>query len=367
MKKLRKNQKEKEAVPEGRASDASLLARDFAFLCRTPRIHNEHERHQLLDEEPRIPLNPHEPPAGDVHENVPEITAYSFFRKQIGANKKSQHEADFQPLIDCGDATKIVKAVAEPERDADERKAVKPTWRIVGSATKSEDEPKQHCRSTTRFHGSRNPVPPHDENDYPWRQTEQVHRPRGNPPLACGCLLTAISRVFREPQKDLVEEVADTSPHLQEDIHSDLLRVFECALPRPLAWPSSRNYVFPTILEVSILEHKSQETASAVSWVRISMIKKFSFLFSPKTWFEPIVFPGSLAVLKSRGEAAPNSRGVSCQNAFGLIQEYCTSEEIASFECSPRFARRLIRIGFSGQKRIGDFERRKENFLIQII
>ena len=95
-----------------------------------------------------------------------------------------------------------------------------------------------------------------------------------------------------------------------------------------------------------------------------SMIKKFSFLLSPKTWFEPIVFPGSLAVLKSRGEAAPNSRGFSRRNAFGLIQKYCTIEEIASLKGSPRFARRLIRIEFSGQKRIGDFERRKENFLI---
>ena len=27
------------------------------------------------------------------------------------------------------------------------------------------------------------------------------------------------------------------------------------------------------------------------------MIKNFSFLLSVKTWFEPIVFPGSLAVL----------------------------------------------------------------------
>ncbi|MBU2416550.1 hypothetical protein KKA89_00970 [Patescibacteria group bacterium] len=96
----------------------------------------------------------------------------------------------------------------------------------------------------------------------------------------------------------------------------------------------------------------------------ILMVKNFSFLLSSKTWFEPIVSPGSLAVLKSRGEAAPNSRGVSRRNAFGLIQEYCTIEEIASFEGSPRFARRLIRIGFSGQKRIGDFERRKEKFLI---
>ncbi|MDP3900713.1 MAG: hypothetical protein Q8Q23_06600 [bacterium] len=46
-----------------------------------------------------------------------------------------------------------------------------------------------------------------------------------------------------------------------------------------------------------------------------------------------------------------------------------TIAEIASFEGSSRFlpagrhgARWLIRIGFSGQKRIGDFERRKEKF-----
>ncbi len=60
-----------------------------------------------------------------------------------------------------------------------------------------------------------------------------------------------------------------------------------------------------------------------------SIIKKFSFLLSVKTWFEPIVFPGSLAVLKSCGEAAPFSRGVARRrrrrNAFGLIQEYCTT------------------------------------------
>ncbi len=62
-----------------------------------------------------------------------------------------------------------------------------------------------------------------------------------------------------------------------------------------------------------------------------SWIKNFSFLLSPKTWFEPIVFPGSLAVLKSRGEAAPNSRGVSRRNAFGLIQEYCTSIKLSAF------------------------------------
>ena len=99
------------------------------------------------------------------------------------------------------------------------------------------------------------------------------------------------------------------------------------------------------------------------------MIKKFS---SPKikTWFEPIVLPGSLAVLI--GTASPHFQDFAgglprrrrWRKRFGLIQEYCTSKEIASLKGSPRFARRLIRIGFSGQKRIGDFERRKENFLI---
>ncbi|PIR89630.1 MAG: hypothetical protein COU07_01935 [Candidatus Harrisonbacteria bacterium CG10_big_fil_rev_8_21_14_0_10_40_38] len=97
------------------------------------------------------------------------------------------------------------------------------------------------------------------------------------------------------------------------------------------------------------------------------LVKKFSFLLSVKTWSEPIVFPGSLVVLI--GAAPPQiliffAGGFFRRNAFGLIQECCTIEEIASFEDSPRFARRLICIGFSGQKRIGDFERRKEKFLI---
>jgi hypothetical protein len=117
-------------------------------------------------------------------------------------------------------------------------------------------------------------------------------------------------------------------------------------------------------------EIKPKQKSASLLFLELNLmnflIKNFSFLLSPKTWFEPVVFPGSLAVLKSCGEAAPNSRGVPRRlrrrNAFGLIQEYCTSKEIASFEGSPRFARRLIRIGFSGQKRIGDFERRKEKF-----
>ncbi|TAL48751.1 hypothetical protein EPN83_03050 [Patescibacteria group bacterium] len=101
------------------------------------------------------------------------------------------------------------------------------------------------------------------------------------------------------------------------------------------------------------------------------MVKNFSFLLSVKTWFEPIVFPGFLAVLKSCGEAALFLRGaprrLRRRNAFGLIQEYCTSKEFASQRKPPRFARRPVCIEFLGQKRIGDFERRKEKFLIQII
>ena len=286
--------KRKEAIPEGRASDLSLFARDSAFLCGTPRVNDKYERDQLLEKEPRIPLNPHEPPAGDVHKDIPEITACPFFREQVGPDKESQHEADFQPLIDGGDTTKIVEAVAEPKRDTDERETVKPAWRIAGRATESKDEPKQHCWSATRFYRSRNPIPPHDEDDYPWGQTEKVYRPRGNPPLTRLRVLPAVARVFREPQKDLVEEVADTSPHLQEDVHSDLLRIFECALPRPLAWQSSWNYVFSTILELNILEHKSQEAASAAS---LGCLKNFSFLLL-QNMVRADVFTGSLVVFR---------------------------------------------------------------------
>src|SRR3989344_2612632 len=87
--------------------------------------------------------------------------------------------------------------------------------------------------------------------------------------------------------------------------------------------------------------------------------KIFLFFFLLKHGSRPIVFPGSLAVLKSCGEAAPNSRGVPRRlwrrKRFGLIQKYSTTKEIASFGSPPRFARRPVCIEFSGQKRIGDF------------
>jgi len=104
-------------------------------------------------------------------------------------------------------------------------------------------------------------------------------------------------------------------------------------------------------------------------------MKKFSFT---KCGSSRCFSSGSLAVFI--GAAPPPFRIFAGglprrrrrRNAFGLIQEYCTIEEIASFEgsprlvrhCSPQVARRLICIGFSGQKRIGALERRKENFLI---
>ena len=46
------------------------------------------------------------------------------------------------------------------------------------------------------------------------------------------------------------------------------------------------------------------------------------------------------------------------------VYNYSTISEIASQGKPPRFARRPVCTEFSGQKRIGDFERRKENFLI---
>jgi len=97
------------------------------------------------------------------------------------------------------------------------------------------------------------------------------------------------------------------------------------------------------------------------------MIKKFSF---PKIWFEPMFLTGSLAVFI--GAASPPFRIFAGgfprrrrrRNAFGLIQEYSTSEEIASGFGSPRFAWRLNCKGFWAKKSVGDFVRGKENFLI---
>src|SRR3989338_2847085 len=76
-----------------------------------------------------------------------------------------------------------------------------------------------------------------------------------------------------------------------------------------------------------------------------------------KIWFEPMFFSGSFAVLS--GAAPPPFRifagGFFRKNAFELIQEYCTRKEKSKSFGSPRFARRLICIGFWGQKRIGGF------------
>ncbi|MDO8591300.1 MAG: hypothetical protein Q7R65_05015 [bacterium] len=249
--------------------------RDSAFLRHAIRINDEHERDQLLKKEPRIPLNPHQPPAGDVHEDIPEITTSSLFRKQVGPDEESQHESDFQPLIDGSDTTEIVEAVAESERDTDECEVVKPAWWILGRAAKCDDETKHHCRSATRFYRSRNPVTPTDEDDYPWRQTNEVYHPRSNPPLPRSYLVAAIARVFREREKDLVEEVEPSSKPLQYLVQGSPPFCFECALPRPSRGGDYRKTITPTILKDSILCHKSQQAASAACW---EYLKNFSFL-----------------------------------------------------------------------------------------
>src|SRR3989339_697812 len=67
--------------------------------------------------------------------------------------------------------------------------------------------------------------------------------------------------------------------------------------------------------------------------------------------------PGSFAVLS--GAAPPPFRifagGFFRKNAFELIQEYCTRKEKSKSFGSPRFARRLIFIGFWGEKKNNQF------------
>lgn len=189
--------------------------RDLPFLRHAICVNDKYERDQLLEKKPWITLNPHQPSASDVHEDVPEIAAGSFLREQVSPNEESQHESDLQPLVNGGDTTEVVEAVAEAERNTDEREVVEPAWRILGRATERNDETQQHRRSPTRFNRSRNPVSPTDEDDNPWGQTYEVHRPRRNPPLSRPRLVTAISRAFREREKDLVEEVEPSSKPLQ--------------------------------------------------------------------------------------------------------------------------------------------------------
>jgi len=188
---------------------------DFPLLRHTVRVNDEAERDHLLEKEPRVTLNPHQPPAGDVHQHVPEITTGSFLGEQVGPDKESQHESDFQPLIDGSNTTEVVEAVAESERDTDESEVVEPAWRILGRAAERGDESQKHCGSSACFNRGRNPVTPTDEDDYPRGQTGEVYYPRSNPPLSRPRLVTAISRVFGEREKDLVEEVETPSKPLQ--------------------------------------------------------------------------------------------------------------------------------------------------------
>jgi hypothetical protein len=98
------------------------------------------------------------------------------------------------------------------------------------------------------------------------------------------------------------------------------------------------------------------------------MIKIFLFCFY-KIWFEPMFLTGSFAVLiraappPFRILAGGLPRRRRRRKRFGLIQEYCTRLEMSKIQMSPRFARRLNRMDFSGQKEIPDSVRsRKEKF-----
>ncbi len=86
-------------------------------------------------------------------------------------------------------------------------------------------------------------------------------------------------------------------------------------------------------------------------------IKNFS---SPqfKTWFAPMFFPGSFAVLSGAASPPAFLAGVvprRRRGGFALIQVSCTRKEIASQSSPPRGARRLARIVFSAQNGIRDF------------
>jgi len=205
--------------------------RRSTFLRHAVRVHDEHERDQLLEKEPWVPLNPHQPSASNVHEDIPEVATSPLFRKQVSPNEEPQHESDFQPLIDGSDTTEVIEAVAESERDTNESEVVEPAWRILGRATECNDETQHHCRNTTCFYRGCNPVPPTDEDDDPWGQTGKVHRPRSNPPLSRSRLVAMIACVFRKREKDLVEEVEPSSKPLQYLVQGLPPFVLKCALP----------------------------------------------------------------------------------------------------------------------------------------
>src|SRR3989344_2721718 len=97
-------------------------------------------------------------------------------------------------------------------------------------------------------------------------------------------------------------------------------------------------------------------------------MKIFLFCFY-KIWFEPIVFPDSLAVLI---RAAPPPFRIFAgglprcrrrRKRFGLIQVFCTTLEKSMPRPAEGGARRPNRMEFSGQKEIPDSVRsRKEKF-----
>ena len=83
---------------------------DFALpsLRHDEGVKDERERNQLLQKEPWISLDPHEPPTGDMHENVEEIADGSLLCEKVCSREISQYKPDLQPLIDGCDTAKIV-------------------------------------------------------------------------------------------------------------------------------------------------------------------------------------------------------------------------------------------------------------------
>ena len=82
------------------------------------------------------------------------------------------------------------------------------------------------------------------------------------------------------------------------------------------------------------------------------------FLLPLQNMIRANLFPGSLAVWSVRGEAAhfalPHpSRALRGEGRipFELFLKYTARKEIANASCPPRFARRLICMGFLAKKK----------------
>ena len=149
----------------------------------------------------------------------------------------------------------------------------------------------------------------------------------------------------------------------QKTVHSFYLlqgAVFGGTLPQKSAgfWNSddANNIAYMPLKVKSNWTNRKSPYFRAFSGVSY-WIKNFS---SPqfKTWFAPMFFPGSFAVLSGAASPPAFLAGVLLRRrrgGFALIQVSCTRKEIASQSSPPRGARRLARIVFSAQNGIRDF------------